>query len=349
MSKTLYASAVGNLMYVMDLVENGYVDTDEENRLRENRKKDAKALFFIQQAVHETLFSKILAATTAKEAWMSLQISFQGSTKVITVKLQILCRDFETLNMKSGESVQDFLTRLSGIVNPMRSYGEEITDETVVVKVLRSLTPKFDHVVAAIEESKDLSIFSFDELMGSLQAHEARLNRSQGKGRGNRGRIQCFHCKRYGHVKADCWYNEVNFAEQNDEESKLFMAYFDTNDVASDVWFVDSGCSNHMSGIREMFRELDKTQKMQVKLGDNKNIQVEGEGTVAIKTNNGKVKLLHDVQFVPKLAHNLLSVGQLMAGGYTIIFDDGECVIKDKKSGQTIVNVHMTKKQNVST
>lgn len=66
---------------------------------------------------------------------------------------------------------------MSSIVSQMRSYGENITNETIVAKVLRSLPPKFDHVVAAIEESKDLSIFSFDELMGSLQAHETRINK----------------------------------------------------------------------------------------------------------------------------------------------------------------------------
>ncbi|KAK2985314.1 hypothetical protein RJ640_024310 [Escallonia rubra] len=161
-----------------DLVEQGYPDPDEESRLKENKKKDSKALVIIQQVVHDSVFSRIAAATTSKQAWSILRKEFQGDSKVIVVRLQSLRRDFETLYMKSGESIADFLSRAMAIVSQMRSYGEKISDETVVAKVLRSLTPKFDHVVAAIEESKDLSIFSFDELMGSLQAHESRINRS---------------------------------------------------------------------------------------------------------------------------------------------------------------------------
>ena len=44
------------------------------------------------------------------------------------------------------------------------------------------------------------------------------------------------------------------------------------------------------------------------------------------------MKLLHDVQFVPTLAHNLLSVGQLMTSGYSVMFDGSSCVINEKKT-----------------
>ncbi|KAH0639281.1 hypothetical protein KY290_036550 [Solanum tuberosum] len=161
-----------------DLVEQGFADPDEENRLRDSKKKDANALVFIQQAVHDSHFSRITAATTSKQDWSILQKEFQGDSKVIVVRLQSLRRDFETLMMKNGESIVDFLSRAVAIVSKIRSCGEKVTDQTIVEKILRSLTPKFDHVVAAIEESKDLSVFSFDELIGSLQAHEVRLNRS---------------------------------------------------------------------------------------------------------------------------------------------------------------------------
>ncbi|XP_073021591.1 uncharacterized protein [Primulina eburnea] len=161
-----------------DLVEHGCTDPDEESRLRENRKRDSKALVIMQQAVHDCIFSRIASATTSKQEWSILQKEFQGDSKVIVVRLQSLRRDIETLIMNKGESIADFLSRAMAISSQMRSYGEKINDQTIVEKVLRSLTPKFDHVVAAIEESKDLSVFSFDELMGSLQAHESRINRS---------------------------------------------------------------------------------------------------------------------------------------------------------------------------
>ncbi|XP_047256015.1 uncharacterized protein LOC124888770 [Capsicum annuum] len=269
-----------------DLVEIGFADPDEGDRL--TSKKMLRRW-----------------STTSKQAWSILQKEFPGDSKVIVVKLQSLQRDFETLMMKSGESIADFLSKAVAIVSKMRSYGEKVTDQTIVEKILRSLTLKFDHVVAGIEESKDLSVFFFDELMGSLQAHEARLNRSTEKngegipasrgrgrtgfrsGRGHgygrgRGRndehkqsneqsnrkngIQCHHCQRYGHIRADCWYKDqkINFAAGENEEENYLFACVDTDHKPSDLWFVDSGCSNHMTGTKSMFQEFDEKQRKKV-------------------------------------------------------------------------------------
>uniref|UniRef100_A0A3Q7HIM5 Uncharacterized protein n=1 Tax=Solanum lycopersicum TaxID=4081 RepID=A0A3Q7HIM5_SOLLC len=120
------------------------------------------------------------------------------------------------------------------------------------------------------------------------------------------------------------------------------MALSCEKETPNDVWFLDSGCSNHMSGTKSLFKDLDESKKSDVRLGDNKKVQVEGEGTVSIMISQGNTKILEDVMFVPSLSHNLLSIEQLMISGYSISFDDGVCTIKNKKFGKTIAKVPMT-------
>ena len=50
----------------------------------------------------------------------------------------------------------------------MRCHGEEMRDVTIVEKILRSLTDKFNYIVCSIEESKDTNTLTIDELQSSL-------------------------------------------------------------------------------------------------------------------------------------------------------------------------------------
>lgn len=50
-------------------------------------------------------------------------------------------------------------------------------DVAIIKKILRSMTPKFDYVVCAIEESNDVeAMSSINELQSSLLVHEQHIN-----------------------------------------------------------------------------------------------------------------------------------------------------------------------------
>lgn len=143
--------------------------------MKEDKKRDTYALYLIQPALHWSLFSSIAAARTAKEAWKKLQRKYQGATKVMAVRLQTLRQSFENLHMKSSESIQDYIFRVVELANQMQGLGDTISESMVVGRVMRSLGPKYNYVIVAIEEAKDRTKLTMDELSGSLRAHEARL------------------------------------------------------------------------------------------------------------------------------------------------------------------------------
>jgi len=54
--------------------------------------------------------------------------------------------------MHSDESIASYFLRVDEIVNRMNDLGEEIKEATIVEKILRSLSSKFESKVSAIEE-----------------------------------------------------------------------------------------------------------------------------------------------------------------------------------------------------
>ena len=84
--------------------------------MKRNKKNYSKSLFYLYQAVHESVFPRIAAARRSKEAWETLKIAYQGMEKVKTTKLQLLRRDFETLCMKESDNIDSFFTHVIGMV-----------------------------------------------------------------------------------------------------------------------------------------------------------------------------------------------------------------------------------------
>ena len=139
--------------------------------------KDLRVKNYLFQAIDRSIMETIMKKDTAKEIWDAMKRKYEGITRLKRSTLQGLRRDFETLEMKSGETITVYFSRVMAVANKMRVYGDVMTDVTVVEKILRSLIDKFNYIVCAIEESKDIDAMSIDELQSSLIVHEQKFNR----------------------------------------------------------------------------------------------------------------------------------------------------------------------------
>ena len=111
--------------------------------------------------MHESILPRVAAAINAKQAWDTLETAYQGLGKVKTSKLHILRRDFESLSLKDSESVDSFYTIVVGLINQLKSHGEDIEDQRVVKKILRSISPRFENLVVTLEEHIDILTLPF--------------------------------------------------------------------------------------------------------------------------------------------------------------------------------------------
>ena len=157
---------------------------------------------------------------------------YQGTTRVKCGNLQAFRKEFKILHMKTGESVNEYFARTLTVSNKMKANGDDKGNASIVQKILRSMTPKFDYVVCSVEESKDTDTLTIDKLQSSLLVHEQRMGShfekeqalkithgdqsgERGRGRGNyRGRgkgrdrqtldkttVECYYCHKLGHFQ----------------------------------------------------------------------------------------------------------------------------------------------------
>ncbi|MCO5593801.1 hypothetical protein L7F22_047819 [Adiantum nelumboides] len=106
----------------------------------------------------------------------------------------------------------------------------------------------------------------------------------------------------------------------------------------NNVWYVDSGASNHMTNHGEWFKELQALQNPgYVETGDDTAHPIAHTGNVPLSLQDGNVKYLADVLHVPNITKNLVSVGQMVEQGLQVRFNaDGLYVEEYKKNGKLI-------------
>ncbi|GAA0184998.1 hypothetical protein LIER_32286 [Lithospermum erythrorhizon] len=175
------------------------------------------------------------------------------------------------------------------------------------------------------EEMQKMSKYSRLNINPTVEVETPSSTRGRGRGRGrgkpmiNKATIKCYKCHNLGHYQYECskWKKEENYVEDDYDDELLLMAQIEEmqqTEKKNGVWFIDSGCSNHMCNDAEMFATLDKSFLHSVKLGNNSKMEVSGKENVKILFD-GLTYVITDVYLISELKNNFLSVGQLQEKG----------------------------------
>ena len=133
---------------------------------RRNFQLNAKVIFTLQCAMDRNEYNRICQCKLTKKIWRLLGITHERTNQVKESKINLLIHNYKLFFMKDNETIVEMITRFTDIVNGLEALGKTYKESEKVMKILRSLPPKWHAKVTTIQEAKDLTELPLEELMG---------------------------------------------------------------------------------------------------------------------------------------------------------------------------------------
>ncbi|GKA65875.1 retrovirus-related pol polyprotein from transposon TNT 1-94 [Tanacetum coccineum] len=131
----------------------------------------------IYNALPRKEYERIFMCKTAKEIWDNLLITHQGNSQVKDNKIDLLVQQYEQFTILKEESIDNAFARFNTIITSVKALDKGFCSKNYVIKFLRALYPKWRANVTTIEESKDLTSLSLDELIENLKVYEVIIKK----------------------------------------------------------------------------------------------------------------------------------------------------------------------------
>jgi hypothetical protein len=158
--------------------------------------------------------------------------------------------------------------------------------------------------------------------------------------------VECYKCNNFGYMAKNCRMTVPPKEPQKMTSIRKQDQYRNEEcTVALQAkqkkrgWYVDSGCSKHMTGDRENFLTLRKERDGSVSFGNDDSSKIIGKGTIQIGNKNEKAE---NVLLIEYMKHNILSVSQMCDQGHKVTFDSKKCEIRKEGSGKLVATAART-------
>lgn len=322
----------------------------------QDTKKDTKARSKIILLVDPLNYVHVQTAKTAKEAWDNLASAFQDTG--LTRRVGLL-RTLITTSLENSDSVEDYVNKIIITAHKLSNIGLKVSDEWVGTILLAGLPDSYKPMIMGIESSgtpvtadsiktkllQDISVLKGENgqknvaMYGSSSSgHSGFTNKQKGNNSSKPKGVRCYQCNKYGHFANKCDQKKDKVGDKKNNNSSgnaaLFSA-FSCQTKNNISWFLDSGCSAHMTADFEVLQNIKKSSSLTITTANSQQMNTDSTGEVNLSLSVDKklssVKV-SDIYYVPEINVNLLSVSQIVTKGNTVVFNsEGAKIFNSEK------------------
>ncbi|GJW16738.1 zf-CCHC domain-containing protein [Tanacetum coccineum] len=138
------------------------------------------------------------------------------------ITYDLLVQQYEKFTIPEKESINNAFARFNTIITSLKALDECFSSKNNVRKFLRALHPKWRAKVTAIEESKDLTSLSLDELIRNLKVYEVIIKKDSEMVKGKREQNRSLALK----AKKESSDEDSSTSDSEDEEYAMTVRDF---------------------------------------------------------------------------------------------------------------------------
>ena len=295
----------------------------------------------IAASVPDSVFTQIKGSTRAKDVWDALRALYEGRTSMIVADLH---RQIQTLRCGEDDNVRTHFEAMANLREQLAAMGTTIPDEEYTSVLLSSIPRSYDGNTSAMSTTVALTNarLTSSTVVKLLTDEYDRRTLRAGKQDGNdealtadaskkkktsKKDVECFNCKKRGHMKADCWApgggkegqgpkkkkdkdSAASADQQEQPDIEAWAAIQDTPEVWAAIENVpedeeieeinfecktrteselyDSGASCHMSPFRHQFTSYCPIPPRPIIAANKRMFFANGIGDLHIRVPNGK-------------------------------------------------------------
>ncbi|GJS48057.1 zf-CCHC domain-containing protein [Tanacetum coccineum] len=197
-----------------------YEKLDENQKKMLSKNDEAKMVLY--NALPKKEYERIFMCDTAQNIWDSLITTHQGNKQVKDNKIDLFVQKYEEFTITDDETIDCAFSRFNTIIISLKELDESFASRNHARIFLRALPSKWRPKVTAIEESKDLSKLSLDELVGNLKVYEIVLEKDLEIAKNKKEKYKSLALKARQVLSDD----DTSSSDSNDEEYAMAVRDF---------------------------------------------------------------------------------------------------------------------------